>query len=451
MKPLLVASVANTDWITPELEALLQQDGYCLQPVEQQMNACPLYGRDDPPYEHIVLVDPAWLQAQNQGTERNGHPAGWVENPWLSGICKLKQHPQLAEAAIVVLDDSHALTPGQLDACLHAGMTDMLPRLDHSPQRYSEFRTRLALLYRHLQQEWQTREMTEQLSQLNSELYDRNLLIEKELYGARQLQQSLLPHAMPDEDYPLVPGHPVLSSAFRFSRLHYRSDRLKVSGLYMPCDSLGGDLYDVIPFADGAVGITMADVSGHGVPAGFITALFKSSLYRITHTHQVPNDILFYLNNELAELVKTGDYITGLYCRLLPERNLLEFAGAGHPYPILYRAATGCCERLKENGPPLVWLPGMTYDMMTQPVAPGDKLLLFTDGITEMENPQGELYGEERLEALLQATITGNREGTLPEEMRQLPLLDQLLQQLSDFTRGTPLRDDMSMVLLEFL
>ena len=294
---------------------------------------------------------------------------------------------------------------------------------------------------------WQAKDLSDQLSELNGQLYDRNLLVEKELYGARQLQQSLLPLSLADDkssknssDLQGSEGLSPNMDVFQLSKLHLNSETLRISGLYLPCDALGGDLYDLITFADGSVGVTVADVSGHGVPAGFITALFKSSFYRITHLHQTPDKVLFYLNNELAEIVKTGDYVTGLYCRFLNEGRSIQLGGAGHPYPLLYRAETGAIERLAENGTPLVWIPDMEYGMLEADLQPGDKLLLFTDGITEMMNIHGDMFGEDALERLFKSTI---------EAKPDISLLDAMIQHLSDFTEGQALGDDLSMVLIE--
>jgi serine phosphatase RsbU (regulator of sigma subunit) len=146
----------------------------------------------------------------------------------------------------------------------------------------------------------------------------------------------------------------------------------------------------------------------------------------------------------MAELIKTGDYITGLYCRFIENGNFIQFAGAGHPYPLLYRKRTGQIELLEENGPPLVWMPGMAYGMIETPFEPGDKLLLYTDGITEMQDPDDNLYGEDRLMDLFKQLAEAHNSGK-----PTLPLLDALLQQLSDYTQGRPLGDDLSMVLVE--
>jgi serine phosphatase RsbU (regulator of sigma subunit) len=365
-------------------------------------------------------------------------------------LLNLKTLPSLADTLFVLLADT-PLSAQQLDGLAYSGFECILPLSSLSDGlQCAALRTSLGLFLQQQQALWASHQMNEQLSEMNGELYDRNVLIENELYGARQMQQGLLPLALPDDDYPLPQPEatetPEAGEArgFRFSQLHYRDTQLKVTGLYLPCDALGGDLYDVVKFKDDSLGVTMADVSGHGVPAGFITALFKSSFYRMTHAYQKPNDILYHLNNEMAELIKTGDYITGLYCRFIENGNLIQFAGAGHPYPLLYRKRTGQIELLEENGPPLVWMPGMAYGMIETPFEPGDKLLLYTDGITEMQDPDDNLYGEDRLMDLFKQLAEAHNSGK-----PTLPLLDALLQQLSDYTQGRPLGDDLSMVLVE--
>jgi serine phosphatase RsbU (regulator of sigma subunit) len=201
----------------------------------------------------------------------------------------------------------------------------------------------------------QSKILQEQLNQLNTQLYERNNHVEKELYVARQLQQSLLPPII-KTPLPRALTTPTLLSTPNndeqlqsFEHCHYSSPHLTVTGVYMPCDSLGGDLYDVMAFNDGSIGVSVADVSGHGVPAGFITAIYKAAFYRVTNTYNTPWDIMFHLNNELMDIVKTGDYITSFYSKLTPNTNTidtnsprftLDYAGAGHPYPFVFRAAT---------------------------------------------------------------------------------------------------------------
>jgi serine phosphatase RsbU (regulator of sigma subunit) len=363
-------------------------------------------------------------------------------------ITHLKNNPDSRQTNLLVVAAPPS-PPLDSVAILSAGADDIITQLEDIGQ----IEARLRVISRFRRSVRNAEELAEQLTQLNAELYERNLAVEKELYVARQLQESLLPPFLSDEQNPdsltnsasngeMDELDAAAARPFQFSRCHHRSDSLRISGLYLPCDALGGDLYDVLTFQDQSVGVAVADVSGHGVPAAFITAIFKASFYRMTLTYDRPNDILYHLNNELANIVKTGDYVTGIYCRISPDGRNLEYSGAGHPYPILYSAATGSLSRLSENGTPLVWIPDMPYPNGAISLAPGDKVLIFTDGISEIINMNGEIFGEERLEALFLDTLKIAYGGEI---------LDRMLQQLSDYTEGHPLQDDMSMVVIEAL
>jgi serine phosphatase RsbU (regulator of sigma subunit) len=395
----------------------------------------------------VVVLSARSLLAQPQLSAASS-VVGSLKHSLHQHVLALRSLPALSQSVLVLVADNHNLA-ALYEHDIHSLTDAVLPLPQHDVAlQTAALHTHLALFLQQQQQLWASNQMNDQLSAMNSELYDRNVLIENELYGARQMQQGLLPLALPDDDYPLrsesESNEANTERGFRFCQLHYRDTQLKVSGLYLPCDALGGDLYDVVKFKDDSLGVTMADVSGHGVPAGFITALFKSSFYRMTHAYQRPDEILYHLNNEMAALIKTGDYITGLYCRFVDDGSRIQFAGAGHPYPMLYRARTGEVELLEENGPPLVWMPGMAYNMIETPFEPGDKLLLYTDGITEMQAPNDELFGEERLIALFKTLAEASN-----KERQYLPLLDLTLRHMSDYTQGRPLGDDLSMVLVE--
>lgn len=362
-------------------------------------------------------------------------------------VCEtLKNDPDTETIPIIFIHTDAASINGSAVKSFESGATDFIStELDTI-----EVMARLKAAIRNKQAATQSMLLAQQLNKMNTELYERNLQVEKELYIARQLQQSLLPPILPEENTPANPsvsGKTTEPTAqLNFSKCHYKDEKLRISGVYLPCDALGGDIYDVIKFPNETVGVAIADVSGHGVPAGFITAIFKSSFYRITHSHSSPGDILFHLNNELADIVKTGEYVTAVYSRIRkdetdPNRLLLDYSGAGHPYPLYYNASNAQLTRLKENGTPLVWVKDMQYPMGSIALEPGDKVLLFTDGLSEMRNTHGDLYGEERLEEIFVRLITEN-----PNRV-----LDEMIQQLSDFTEGHPLEDDLSVVLIEAL
>lgn len=348
-------------------------------------------------------------------------------------VCEsLKKDPD-TETIPVIFIHSQANLNGALLKGFESGATDFISM----EAGEIEIMARLKGAIRNKQAASQSIALAHQLNKMNTELYERNLQVEKELYVARQLQQSLLPPFLPgpDQEEGSLPS---------FAKCHYRDEKLKVSGVYLPCDALGGDIYDVIKFPNDTVGVAIADVSGHGVPAGFITAIFKSSFYRITHNHACPSDILFHLNNELADIVKTGEYVTAIYSRVCPlddgsGKLAFEFSGAGHPYPLYYKASEDKLYRPKENGTPLVWIKDMAYPLGRVILEPGDKIFLFTDGVSEMRNTQGAFYGEEALEEMFLRLIRENSSR----------MLDEMIHVLSDFTEGHPLEDDLSVVLIE--
>ena len=280
----------------------------------------------------------------------------------------------------------------------------------------------------------------EVLKATNAMLQQRQASLEEDLYAARQLQQSLLPPIM---DNDLLGGDYI-------SKMVLQRKKVQVTGFYLPCESLSGDLYDVTEFTEGdftndpehvPLGLMVADVAGHGVAAAFITAIYKALYYRLIHTRHDPAEVLEALNNELCDVVKTGHYITTVYTRFDPETRLLTYAGGGHPHPIVYRHATQTLERLSENGCPLVWFAGQEYPQATIMLNPNDKVIFFTDGITEMRNTTEELFGEDRLDALiLEASGSSGQE-----------FLDHIILALYDYSAGQEPNDDMCMAVLEVL
>jgi serine phosphatase RsbU (regulator of sigma subunit) len=304
---------------------------------------------------------------------------------------------------------------------------------------YSFLKARLDITLQHHRALKRVDTVASQMSELHDTLEQRNQQVEKELYLARQLQQSLLPA-------PLKNATESDELTFQFSKQHYASETLRISGLYVPCDALGGDLYDFITFKhDDSISIIMADVSGHGITAGFITAIFKALYHQAAHQNASPDSVMTYINDELSDIIKTGDYITSVGLRTIPKDNrvgfTLQYSGGGHPFPYFYQTAEKETIRLDKNSMPLGWFGGTEYPCGNIDLNPGDKLLLFTDGITELKNHDDELFGEERLHEVF------------TEQAQQFdePFLDYLLQELSDFTQGKELDDDLSMLLIEAL
>jgi serine phosphatase RsbU (regulator of sigma subunit) len=376
-----------------------------------------------------------WLLASEEGFAKLATNAtktkGVVEKAQLA-LEQLSKHPVLNTLQCLLFSEE-SLSTGLLKTYLSAGIYKAF-YANLSVEQWAERLISIVKLGEKLRN---SQTFGKEQALLNEDLSSRSFMIEKELYKTRQLQQSLLPSIVENKENPA-------DGALGTSKLHYLSDKFRISGMYIPCDAIGGDLYDLCEFHDGSLGVIITDVSGHGVAAAFVTALLKSSFYRITHHHQTPDQVLFHLNNQLAAVVKTGDYLTAAYLHFLDEGKTVQYGGAGHPYPILYRAKTNTVELLEENGTPLVWVPDMPYNMQFTNLESGDKILLFTDGVTELTNPEEELYGEDRLAELLPQVIGWSPEGGGA-------ILENILMELSDFTQGHPLADDLTMLIIEVL
>lgn len=201
--------------------------------------------------------------------------------------------------------------------------------------------------------------------------------IQSELDLARRIQLSLLPEAFPD------------SPAFR------------IAARYVPMNSVAGDLYDVLAVDPDHVGLFIADVSGHGVPAALIASMVKMAAISQRDHAAHPAQLLSGMNRALSGNTQ-GQYVTAAYAWLDAERSELRYAAAGHPS--MLRLRNGSVAEIAENGLLLAAVDGIVYSETTVPLQPGDRLLLYTDGVVEARNEAGELLGEEALIAELEQT-----------------------------------------------
>lgn len=234
---------------------------------------------------------------------------------------------------------------------------------------------------------------------------------------ARHIQQSLLP-AQPLNAY-----------------------GVEVAGLCVPATQIGGDYFDYFTTANG-IDAVVADVSGHSVGAALIMAEARSILkvevcgpvfHGVAELLAVLNDVL-YEDLDRAEL-----FITLFYVRYDTQTGLLSYANAGHNRPLLIRAGKKACTQLDAEGLILGVQKGVTFEEKSLSLAPGDRLLLYTDGIVEAQNPAGEFYGINRLCDLF---------SNLQEDSPQT-IVEKLLQDVSRFHQSSIFDDDISLVVLQ--
>jgi sigma-B regulation protein RsbU (phosphoserine phosphatase) len=239
--------------------------------------------------------------------------------------------------------------------------------------------------------------------------------LEHELELARQVQQSMLPHA-----FPRVPGCVFVA----------RSE---------PARQVGGDFFDVIALPDGRVGLVIADVSDKGMPAALYMALTRSLLRAEAQRIASPAAALRQLNRLLLELGSQGMFVTLFYGLLEPASRQFTYARAGHNRPLLLRG--GRVSELGGQGMPLGTFPDdmlvLTEEQMA--LTPGDRLLLYTDGITDAISPDERFFGIEGLLALLPCCVALSAEA----------ILQQTFTAVSDFRGAAEPFDDMALLMLE--
>lgn len=216
----------------------------------------------------------------------------------------------------------------------------------------------------------------------------------------------------------------------------------RVEFLFEPCTGVGGDYFDIVELDGGKAGIMVADVSGHGVASAMTASIIKALLPGYLQTLGSPAGALAALNNDLLRLTPADVFVTAFVVLYDPGQRLLTYGCAGHPAGML-KPAKGSLRLLEY---PSVFLgvfasrdPMVDYRDMTVPVAAGDRLVVYTDGIIEAISPDDEMFGSSRLEGLVEA---GAGE-SLPD------LRDHIWRELRSFVPGN-LADDVAVVLAEF-
>jgi serine phosphatase RsbU (regulator of sigma subunit) len=201
--------------------------------------------------------------------------------------------------------------------------------------------------------------------------------IRAELETARRIQLSILPSAAP------------------------RMQGLDIAGRYIPMHAVAGDFYDFIITSENQIGALVADVSGHGMPAALIASMLKIAFAAQAPHASDPAAVLLGLNQALYGKFQ-GHYVTAAYAFLDLRQRTVSYAGAGHPPLVLWQRSAGKARRILENGLFLGYFPEAAYTAQVLPFEPGDWILLYTDGISEMMNPAQEQFGTARIARFLE-------------------------------------------------
>ncbi len=254
----------------------------------------------------------------------------------------------------------------------------------------------------------------------NALLYRESLemsILEEELAVARRIQRQFLPASLP------------------------QTQRFGLAALNLQTKQVGGDYYDLVELGDGQFLVVIADVAGKGIPAALLASMVQASIRTQADLASSVCQIMTRLNRLVHDATPDDRFATCFLARLGGERMSVQFANAGHNFPIVLRAAGGW-RYLEEGGIPLGIMPGWEYGETAMSLAPGDSLLMYTDGITDARNLEGEDFGEERLIRLAER---------LSRELSADEIVQAVADEVSQFTAGADQADDITLVALKAL
>lgn len=243
----------------------------------------------------------------------------------------------------------------------------------------------------------------------------RDARFSRDYEEARQIQRALLPASMP-----------TLGGC-------------QVAARWTPAAGIGGDCYDVIRFSDTRFALSIADVVGKGLPAALLMSNLQAAVRAFATPTAEPHDVCSSVNRLLCRNIASGKFVTFCYVVVDLADGAVLYANAGHNPPLLIRAS-GAVERLETTGLVLGVSPDWSYTSGRVPFAPGDRLICFTDGMTEARNTADAEFGEEPLAALAQQTPRGSAE----------TLADALSAAVVTWTGGAA-QDDATLIVVERL
>jgi phosphoserine phosphatase RsbU/P len=328
-------------------------------------------------------------------------------------------HARAPEVPIIVLSGLNDTTLAV--EAVHEGAQDYLIKGQVDGQ----------LLVRAMRYAIERKRMALQLARYAEELRSKNALLEADFSMAREIQEIFLPHQYPT----FPPSVAAEQSALRFSQR------------YFPAAAVGGDFFDVFAITDTAAGVFICDVMGHGMRAALVTAIMRGLVEELMPVAADPGKFLTEINRSLhAILRRTREpfLATAFYAVADVATSELRFASGGHPSPLHVQRSTGNVNTLKSidprHGPALGLFDKSTYPNCRTPVHKDDLIILFTDGLYEVDSPAHEEYGQERLLAIVRDHVG------LPVD----PLFEQILTDIQRFSHSTDFEDDVCLVGVEF-
>ena len=256
---------------------------------------------------------------------------------------------------------------------------------------------------------------TKELNIANAELLETNNQMKKELKMAQRIQEAIIPKAFPS------------------------MENVDFCGMYIPMESLGGDYYDVFKISENKIGMVIADVCGHGVPAALITTMAKVSFNSNSRDDRTTKDIVHNVNNELFNIIGNMEYLTAFFCIIDTDKKTLQYTNAGHPEILIIRK-NGEIIKLNQNGPVIGFLKDLEFECETVEIIEGDRIVLYTDGVIEARNDDNELFDIDRFRSILLNNIN----------QKSVDLIKTISNEITNFIGDQKLNDDVTILIGDF-
>ncbi|RMG61769.1 MAG: response regulator [Calditrichaeota bacterium] len=262
------------------------------------------------------------------------------------------------------------------------------------------------------------------LSERNRELETMNRRMKRDLAAAARIQQSLLPRNVP------------------------QPSQLEIAWKYRPCDELAGDTLNILPLPNNQVGLYLLDVSGHGVPAALMAVALSHLLTPSLngqagqlnrHLFSDPGKLATHLNASFQTDEEQEQFFTLVYGVVDVKKGSFAYASAGHP-DLIYLPRDGQPQRLGASGLPIGFSPVESYRTREIALNPGDRFIMYSDGIPEARNAAGEQFGKERFVEILNQCKTEPLDRTF----------DAIISAVQTWTADYVIEDDMSLLGFEF-
>lgn len=237
---------------------------------------------------------------------------------------------------------------------------------------------------------------------------------ERELTLARRIQESFLLSEFP------------------------RRPQFEVHAVNLSSRQVSGDFYDVVPMGSDGAMLAIADVSGKGVPAALLSSMLQAALRTHATTGRSLSEVMAGINALVCQRAVTGQFATFFLAAIHDRDLVLRSVNAGHNPPVLIRA-DGTQSLLETGGLVVGMMEGMPYEEGAVTLRTGDRVVLYTDGVTEAQRADGEMFGEERLAALLSG---------IPGRLSAREQVEQVLVGLRTFLAGVELQDDVTVMVL---